>query len=830
LKRLLVTSLLVLIVALIVGGWWWTRQSLPLLDGELVVSGLYDPVEVVFDGHGVPHVYARDPEDAWFAAGVLHARDRFWQMELYRRVTAGRLSEVLGDTTLAIDQRYLTLDLRAAADAEWQRAEPALKSALERYAAGVNAVSGGWVWRQRPLELQLLGIEPAPWTPVDSLAVARLLAWRLGENHQAELVRAAVAAKLGPDAARVLTGRYPSDAPTVIPDGPRPAASPQPPAPTPPAADSVSGVPDLSASGGGAARAAWPAGLAWLHPMARPGNSNAWVVSGQRTASGRPILANDPHLLVEFPALWYELHLVAAGLDVIGVTLPGVPFVAIGHNRQVAWGFTASGADVQDLSLERIDVARKRVLGSGGWQPARVTTMEIPVKGRNEPVPFEVWQTPRGPIFADAGLEWEAPPAWLTPGVAVPDGQVSAYALRWTGTSGDIASGFQQINTASGWDGFVAALDRLDSPSLNALYADRDGNIGYALNGRLPVRAAGDGATPLSGGSGWVDGASRSALPRLLNPETGYIASANNEIDRRLSGAITRDWIAPYRATRLQQALSSARGVSMDEMAALQTDTRSLAAARVLAGVKDALAAARAQQAEPLAIDALTALAGWDFVVDARPVVTLYQAFEDALWRRTFVDEMDEPLFRAFYQWAGAERPAGLHAIIDERQSRWFDDIATVERRESRDDIFILAARDAAARVDAEFGSGAARAWDRVHAVTFEHALGSGSRILSWFFSKGPIAMVGDGTTVMRVSWNRARPFAAWEAPSWRQLIDVGEWDQSRAVLPAGQAGHAQSAHYFDQNELWRSGRYRPQPFSRQAVVAAQAHRLVLVP
>jgi penicillin amidase len=327
-----------------------------------------------------------------------------------------------------------------------------------------------------------------------------------------------------------------------------------------------------------------------------------------------------------------------------------------------------------------------------------------------------------------------------------------------------------------------------------------------------------------------MEGASRSALPRLYNPETGYIASANNEIDRRLGGALTRDWIAPYRATRLQQALSSARGVSMDEMAALQTDTRSVAAARVLAGVKDALAAARAQQAEPLAIDALTELAAWDFVVDARPVVTLYQAFEDALWRRTFVDEMDEPLFRAFYQWAGAERPAGLHAIIDERQSRWFDDIATVERRESRDDIFILAARDAAARVDADFGSGAGRAWDRVHGVTFEHALGSGSRLLSWFFSKGPIPMTGDGTTVMRVSWNRARPFAAWEAPSWRQLIDVGEWDQSRAVLPAGQSGHRQSAHHFDQNELWRSGRYRAQPFSRQAVVAAQAHRLVLVP
>lgn len=623
--RLLVTSVLVLTVALTAGGWWWTRQSLPLLDGEQVASGLLHPVEIVFDTHGVPHAYARDPEDAWFTAGVLHARDRFWQMELYRRVTAGRLSEVLGDTTLPIDQRYLTLNLRAAAEAEWQRATPDLKLALDRYAAGVNAVTGAWLGRERPLELQLLGIVPAPWTPVDSLAVARLLAWRLGENHQAELVRAAVAAKLGPDAARVLTGRYPADAPTVVPDGPRPAA-PVPPVSDTPTSGTMAGA---TAPRGRSSRdaAPWPAGLAWLHPMARPGNSNAWVVSGQRTASGRPILANDPHLLVEFPTLWYELHLVAAGLDVIGVTLPGVPFVAIGHNRQVAWGFTASGADVQDLSLERIDVARKRVLGAGGWQAVTVTTAEIPVKGRATPAAFEVWQTPRGPIFADAGLDWEAPPSWLTPGAEVPEGQVSAYALRWTGTGGDIASGFLQINLATGWETFAGALDRLDAPSLNALYADRDGNIGYALNGRLPVRASGDGGTPLSAGSSWMEGVTGASLPRLLNPETGYIASANNEIDRRVSGRITRDWMAPYRATRLQQALSSARGVSMDEMAALQTDTRSVAAARVLAGVKDALTAARAQQADPQAIEALTELAAWDFVVDARPVVTLYQAF-----------------------------------------------------------------------------------------------------------------------------------------------------------------------------------------------------------
>ena len=215
-KRLLVTTVVVLLFALGLGGWWWTKQSLPALDGELGVPGLKDPVEVVFDGYGVPHVYGRDPEDVWFAAGVLHARDRLWQMELYRRVTAGRLSEVMGESTLPIDKQFLTLNLRAAAEAEWARARPEVKSALERYAAGVNAVGSRLIPRQRPLEMQVLGITPGEWTPVDTLAVGRLLAWRLAENHQSELVRAAVAGKLGAEAARQLAGRYPADGPTIL--------------------------------------------------------------------------------------------------------------------------------------------------------------------------------------------------------------------------------------------------------------------------------------------------------------------------------------------------------------------------------------------------------------------------------------------------------------------------------------------------------------------------------------------------------------------------------------------------------------------------------------
>ncbi len=836
LKRLIWTALVLVILAGF-GAWWWVRASIPPLDGEITLIGLHAPVEVLFDGAAVPHVYARDVEDAWFAAGAMHARDRLWQMELYRRATMGRLSEVMGEATLPIDRRMLLLDLRRAAEAEWKRAGPAVRTALERYAEGVNSVTFAQVARRhRPVELQLLDITPEPWTPVDSLAVGRLLAWRLAENHQSELVRAAVASRLGVDAARQLGGRYPAGAPTVLASGAEPERS------RPAGEAGPTREADPSGAAGptrAAGHASWPSGLEWLHPMARRGNSNNWVLAPSRTATGRPILANDPHLQIEFPSAWYEMHLVAAGLDVIGVTIPGVPFVVIGHNARVAWGFTNSGADVQDLFLERLDVARRRYMSAGGWQAAEVTRVEIPVKGHATAEPFDIWRTPRGPIYADRdALDFEDVPAWMVPGAgdaAEPElntATVAAYSLRWDSVSRDVAAAFEQFNRAADWTSFVAAVDLFAEPSQNIVYADVDGNIGYALSGRLPVRLAGDGSFPTdagAAGAGWAS-APDPVLPRAFNPGEGFITSSNNAIDRRESPFITRDWGGAFRATRLHDALSTEQGATLDSMVALQNDRRSLAAAQVLAGVEGALAAARGGNADPSAIDTLTRLAEWNRIVDARPVVTLYQAFEDALWHRAFSDDMDEPLFRTFYEWAGSDRPAGLYVILDDPRSRWWDDIGTVERRETRDDIYVLAAGDADRRLRGDFGTEADQAWDRVHAARFAHPLGSASRALAWFLDGGTSPVDGDGTTVMRISWNRLEPFRAWEIPSWRQVLDVGQWDDSRVILPTGQSGHLVSPHRFDQNEAWRTGQYRPQPFSRAAVEAARAHRLILAP
>lgn len=807
-KRLIVVLTLVLVVAAGATGWWWVRSSLPVLDGQVSLPGLSSPVEVLFDAHGVPSVYATNEEAAWFAAGALHARDRRWQMELYRRVTSGRLSEVLGDTTIPFDQRFLTLGLRDAAEAEWKRTTPQVRAALENYAAGVNAATAQMIGRLRPIEFQVLGITPPSWTPIDSLAVGRLLTWRLAENHQAELVRAALADKFGETMARQLTGVYPSSAPAILDGMSRPPQA----TPTPVASRVI------------------PPGLEWLSAGMRRGNSNNWVLAAGRTKAGRPILANDPHLPIEFPSVWYELHLVAAGLDVVGVTIPGVPFVVLGHNARIAWGMTATNADVQDLALERIDVGRKRAMYRGEWVPIDITPADIPVRGRSQPLPFEVWKTRNGPIFADLDLDWEAPPSWLSPD-GRPAEERRAYSIRWD-VGGDLATAFESINRAGDWTAFTNAVNVFSTPSMNIVYADVDGNIGYAMSGRLPVRSSGDGTIPSDGNStgGWTGMIDPGALPRAFNPASGVIFSANNEIDRNYSGLISRDWAAPYRATRLRDQLLNAQGVDLDATAALQTDRRSLAADAVLAGIDAAIKTGRSRDSDTGNAALLEQLAAWDRVVDARPVVSLYEAFEHHLWRRTFVDEMDEPLFAKFYEWAGAEKPAGLYAVIADRESRWFDDITTVERRETREDIFLLAIRDANEQLQNEFGSGASRNWDRVHAARFTHPLGAIAFPFRWFFDAGSVPIDGDGTTVMRVSWNRQTPFTAWEHPSWRQLFDVGDWDSSRVAMPAGQSGHPMSPFYFDQNETWRTGKYRTQPFSRGAVSAAAKHRLLLVP
>jgi penicillin amidase len=571
-----------------------------------------------------------------------------------------------------------------------------------------------------------------------------------------------------------------------------------------------------------------PPGLGWLDVGARAGGSNSWVVAATRSATGRPLLANDPHLAVEMPSIWYEVHVVAAGLDVSGVTLPSAPFVIIGHNARLAWGLTNTGVDVQDFYVEDVDMTRRQYLHRGQWLPLRSTTVEIGVRGQARPTTYEYFSTRHGPLLYTEA-EWETPPD-----LASLAGRVTPrpLALRWE-TRGETAGGFEAINRAANWNDFLAGVRRFAAPSQNFVYADVEGHIGYAMSGRLPVRSGGDGGTPSRGWTGeqdWVGTTPAERLPALLDPPSGQVITANAEIDPRWPGGMTRDWTAPFRTLRIAERLTGQTGLDQTALAAIQLDVRSAAADPILAAVEAAAASPRYGKADADARIGIDRLRLWDRQVDGRPVVALYQAFVRALWRRTFADELDASVFKELFEYGASERYVGLYAVIDDPSARWWNDIATVDRRESRDDIVLLAAADAVIQLRTKFGQESNWAWDRLHAVTFRHALGAGGFVLDWFFSRGPVPQPGDSWTVRKASVNDREPYGAVELASYRQVLDVGNWDQSLAVNTTGQSGHPLSPHYFDQNSLWSTGRYRTVAFSRAAVEKARVSQLLLTP
>jgi penicillin amidase len=802
--------LILLVVVLILGlagfgvGYATVRRAWPQTRGTLQVPGLQAPVTVIRDRWGVPHIYASNPHDLFFAQGYVHAQDRFWQMEFWRRLSSGRLAEVLGKSALPTDRFVRTIGWHRAAAQDWERADPETRAVLEAYAEGVNAYISTHKGRLG-LEFTLLGLtgkkfDPEPWTPVHSIAWGKVMAWDLGGNMSYELLRAGIIARLGTGAVPDLMPAPPPDRPVIVPH--------------PLTQATLQSIPEA---------------VFTTHFLGEGDDlgSNNWVVAGSRTETGMPLLANDPHLGLQMPSIWYEvgLHCEPKGPDcpynVVGASFAGVPGVVIGHNDRIAWGVTNVNPDVQDLFIEKVNPENPNQYEyRGRWEDMQIIREEIRVAGQEEPVVVFARITRHGPIINDivGGEEEDWSYGW------------QPLALSWTALQpGTLTRSILLLNRAQNWEDFREALSYWDVPSQNFIYADVDGNIGYQMPGRIPIRGKGDGSVPVPGWTGeydWVDYIPFDDLPRAFNPPEGYIVTANNAVvGPDYPYLLTVDWSdrTALRAQRIVELIEGLTPISVDDMKAIQGDNLSVWTRAVLPYVT------ALSTDDPRLKEALDLLRAWDGrSTRDSAAAALFESFRLHLAERTFRDDLGDSLLRQ------AKSPVlyALESMVKDPQSPWFDDRRT-PKTETRDEILLLALKDAVAELTERLGPNMEKwRWGDLHTATFKNqALGqSGIAWIERIFNRGPVATDGTAGAVNNTGYSLNAPYDVRSGPSYRQIVDAGDWSRSVSMHTTGQSGHPFHRHYDDMIDPWRNIQYHPMLWSRTEVEAQAEGILRLVP
>jgi len=803
-RRFLTLGLAALIAVALAGGallYWLAKRAEPSYAGEVGIAGLAHPVRIGFGTHAVPSLEAESIADLMLAQGYLVASERMWQMDLMRRLGSGRLAEVMGERALLADRFFRTLDLAEAARAALDALEAPHREILEAYAAGVNAYREGAAGRL-PLEYLIARFEPAPWTPEDSLVIGEYLAWMLSFNAREELVFLRLAARLGNERALEL---FPSD--EGVP-APRDALD----------------LPSYNASGAAALERllALPASFGLPAPWAA---SNAWAINGERTAGGVALLANDPHLAPSLPGLWYELEMRAPGYQAAGVSVPGIPLILIGHNPDLAWGFTTAMADTQDIFLERTTPDGGRVLRPGGEEePVLSSTEEIAVRGRNDPDRLSIRRTSHGVIVNDILGANTDTPMDLTP-VATP----YLLALRRVSEVPDRAlAGIYGLNAARTLEEAVQASLDFRHASQNLMVAHRDGGIAWQLTGVLPKRGRGSGAFPVPGwepGFGWEGHVPQSENPGIVNPRGYALITANNRtvpLDHPVN--IGHTWMAPFRAQRVEELLGQRVSLTASDMADIQRDRVSLQARRFKQAFESLAVEVGELDPEARRI-ADRYLTDWEggFEPDS-PEAALFVLLRQSLFEHLFGDELVEDL-EALMSTVLLSYDALDEAILSGRSSFW-DDLRT-PAEEGPAHIWARALRSAKAELDRRQPELDEQRLDRLRRLRFPHAFDR-IPVLGRLFGIGPLAVGGDTNTLNTMKASPARPEEALIVPSLRVIYTPANWTRTRAVAPLGQSGHRFSPYRDDQLDDWLSGRYHYWPWDGPA--GREIGTLVLMP
>ena len=772
------------------------RRALPQLDGHLKVTGLSAPVTVTRDRHGVPTIEAANLEDLFIAEGYVTAQDRLWQMDAMRRFAAGELSEVFGEGQLPHDRLQRILGLRAVARRSLELANPRDRSFFEAYAHGVNAYIQSRTDRL-PVEFRILRYRPQTWTAEDSILMGANMVENLNHGkYRAALEREKILAKLGPEltADLYLNSSWHDRPPTKVPvrldepdDEDRGDDS------------SMTGIPQpLSPEGAGS--------FEDLFSLLRPGSNN-WVVSGAHTVSGKPLLSNDMHLNHQMPNWWYEVHLRSGNFDVVGVSLPGMPFVIVGHNQRIGWGFTNLGPTVEDLYVETFN-DQGQYLTPQGWRDPEHRREVIHIKGKADVV-MDVSVTRHGPIISE-----------LVPG------ENRSLALRWTLYDG-LNDPFFEVDSAQNWDEFRHALSTWDAPSQNAVYADVDGHIGYQTTGHIPIRATGDGSLPQNGSDDlheWKGYVPFDKLPSIFDPPWGILATANSRITpEKYPYSLSTEWEAPWRTERIYRVLESGKKLAPADMLALQTDIYSafdrFCAERFVYALDHANhLTLRAAQARDLLRD-------WDGQMSAdsaAPTIEVRASRELARLLlepklgsapKNGIPDATAPSWRD-YRWAMSS--LWLENVLEKQPKRWLPDgYADYE-------AVLTAAVEAAVNNPAAPKKLSEWKWGKASPLYIQHpVLGNLPLIWRWT-GPGLVDQSGGGLSVKQVG----RQFG----PSERLTVDFSNFDQSTLNLVTGQSGNFLSAYYRDQWKAWYAGFTFALPFSTQAVEKAKVHRLQLDP
>ena len=851
LKIVLIAGL-VLLLAVVLGGFLvyndTTEGPLPQTSGSISVAGLDAPVEVLRDANGVPHIYASTPHDLFFAQGYTQAQDRWWQMEFNRHTGQGAIGELTGlnESAFGNDLFIRTAGWYRNAEKDLAAVDPETLVVLEAFAEGVNAYIMGRAPEDLAMEYRLLGVTGVdipiePWTPLDTLVWGKVMAWNLTGTMWNELERESIIEAAGPEMLADYTPPYPYDdpsKPTILDEADLPLTDTSLSARAP----ATTAAPVLPRMAGGVTGTLVYVGTSTAED---PGiGSNNWVATGTMTESGQAMLANDPHLGIQMPAIWYEvgLHCLpvteACPYDVAGMALPSAPGVISGHNNRIAWGVTNVGADVQDLY--RITVNPDNPLQyqwNGEWRDMAVHEETINFGDGEPSVTIQVRETHLGPIINDNDLGEDGQPTGFN--------NTDPVALRWTGNEpSTLLLAAHKLNLAQNWDDFREALRYWDVPAQNFVYADVDGNIGYQTPGNIPIRAAGhDGTTPADGSTDaaeWQGFIPFDLLPRIYNPERDFISTANQavtplayydqlaaELGEDANYLFSTDWSYGYRGARINDLIRQLAPLNADSFATIHGDTLDINAQELM----PSLLAVTFDEAA--LTDARDWLGTWDFHNDRDSAQAALWAYYAAhLLDNVFTDQLPED------STVSAHNLFALTLLVDEPENAWWDDVTTPDVTETRDDMLKASFAEAVTSTVEQLGEDRSKwEWGALHTAHFvSNPLGvSGISVIEDLVNRGPQAVSGGNEIVNANGYSTMRAletgvFRVGGHPSMRTILDASNWDSSRSIIPTGQSGHPFSPHYDDQIEQWANIEYHPMPFSRAAVEGAAVDRLVLNP